>query len=138
MISKLNGIDSLKNMKIDQKKMKIFIALILSNIFFFILFSSNGESQVKEPLQKGMVEVKIAGLSHTPFEAGKKILLIQKASRLKIEGQFISENETHFHISVKENEAHQLFKHEAWEIIPYLSNLTFPQYSRGESHEILY
>lgn len=138
MISKLNGIDSIRNIKIDQKKMKIFFALILSNVFFFILFSSKGDGESLPSLPLGRVEVKLAGISHTPFEAGKKILLIQKSSRLKLEGFFVSENEHFFHVSVKDTEAHHLFKHESWEIIPYLPNLTFSQNIRGENHEILY
>jgi hypothetical protein len=138
MTFKLNGVASMKNIKIDQKKIKILIALILSNVFFFILFSGTGQTEVKETHQKGWVEVKIAGISHTPFAAGKKILLIHKGARIQLEGQFIAENETHFYVSVKELEAHHLFKHEAWEIIPYLSNLTFSPLYRGSSHEILY
>jgi hemolysin-activating ACP:hemolysin acyltransferase len=41
-------------------------------------------------------------------------------------------------ILVKENEAHKLFQHDAWEILPYLKHLQFAVIKKESSHEIRY
>ena len=75
MISKIAGIISKKDTKTKQWWLKLGIALILSNIFFFLLFSGNEvQSPEQEPsLPAGWVEIQLKAELMTPFHEGKKI-----------------------------------------------------------------
>jgi hypothetical protein len=125
------------------KWIKIGIALVLSNIFFFMLFS--GDSEVKQVessgIPSGWVEVQLSAELLTPFHSGKKVLLVHRNARKKLEGvlQDTGAGELgKITVLVKETEANALFQHETWEVLPYLKNLTFAQVRKEHSHEIRY
>lgn len=142
MISKIAGIISKKDTKTKQWWLKLGIALILSNIFFFLLFSGNEvQSPEQEPsLPAGWVEIQLKAELMTPFHEGKKILIINRPGRLKLEGELKGQEETEGRITilVKESEAQNLFLHEEWEILPFISNMKFGQLAQGPHHEIKY
>lgn len=124
------------------KWLKIGIALVLSNIFFFMLFS--GDSEVKRETSttpEGWVEVQLSAQLMTPFHSGKKVLIVHRNARKKLEGVLQASQEGELGkitVLVKETEAHALFQHETWEVLPYLRNLTFATVRKEESHEIRY
>lgn len=141
MISDKLGTILKKNTK--TKWIKIGIALVLSNIFFFMLFS--GDSEVKQVessgIPSGWVEVQLSAELLTPFHSGKKVLLVHRNARKKLEGvlQDTGAGELgKITVLVKETEANALFQHETWEVLPYLKNLTFAQVRKEHSHEIRY
>lgn len=141
MISEKLGTILKKNTK--TKWIKIGIALVLSNIFFFMLFS--GDSEVKQVessgIPSGWVEVQLSAELLTPFHSGKKVLLVHRNARKKLEGvlQDTGAGELgKITVLVKETEANALFQHETWEVLPYLKNLTFAQVRKEHSHEIRY
>lgn len=142
MISKIAG----KSLKSDTKTKlwwaKLAIALVFSNIFFFLLFSGNETSAITESkVPEGWVEIHVRAELLTPFQSGKKVLLLQRNARKRVEAMLESspvEPEGHFTVLVKESEADALLKYESWEIVPFLKTLTFSPLARGESHEIRY
>lgn len=140
MISEKLGTLLKKNTKPKIWWMKLGVALILSNIFFFVLFS--GESEVSAevpPLNpQGYVEVQLEAELKTPFQLGKKILLVNRHGRKKLEGMLQGEQLGKITVLVKEDEAHALFQHESWEVLPYLKNLHFAVAIKEASHEIRY
>jgi len=143
VISEKIGTALKKNTKNKQWWIKLGIALVLSNIFFFLLFS--GDSEVKQlevsGIPTGWVEVQLNAELMTPFHSGKKVLLVHRNGRKKLEGvlQDPGANELgKITVLVKETEAHALFQHTTWEVLPYLKNLTFASVRKGESHEIRY
>lgn len=120
---------------------KAAVAIILSNIFFFLLFS--GDSEVKQEFSPppGWVEVQVEAQLLTPFHFGKKVLIVHRMGRKKLEGvlQGSGTDETgRITILVKEDEAHSLFQHESWEVLPFLKHLSFVTANKRESHEIRY
>ncbi len=119
---------------------KLGLALILSNIFFFVLFKSDPTPAKEAPLDVGWVELQIRAELLTPFERGKKILLIHRASRSRSEAIMEApiDAEGRMTIRIHETEASHLFKHEAWEVFPYMKTLSFAPIHRGESYEIRY
>lgn len=142
MISEKIGTFLKKNTKTRLWWAKLTVAIILSNIFFFILFS--GESEVKQTeigLPPGWVEVQLSAELMTPFHSGKKVLLVHRPSRKKLEGVLQSSGQDQLGkitILVKENEAHALFQNESWEVLPYLKHLHFAAIKKEVSHEIRY
>lgn len=143
MILEKIGTDLKKNTKTKQWWMKLGIALILSNVFFFLLFS--GDSEVKQVevsgIPDGWVEVQLNAELMTPFHSGKKVLIVHRIGRKKLEAVLQEPGTSEIGkitILVKETEAHALFQHETWEVLPYLKNLTFTSVRKEESHEIRY
>ncbi len=131
------------SLKFDTKNkvrfFKIGAAFILSNIFFFLLFS--GEDDKKSPpTPEGWVEVQLEAQLLTPFHSGKKVLLLNRSGRRKLEGvlQAQSVQDLKLTILVREAEAHELFQFERWEILPFLKHMNFATIKREQSHEIRY
>jgi hypothetical protein len=142
MISKIAGNSLKSNTKNKLWWSKLAIALIFSNIFFFLLFSGSETSSVTTPkVPEGWVEIHVRAELLTPFQSGKKVLLLQRDARKRVEAMLESspvEPEGRFTVLVKESEAEALLKYESWEIVPFLKTLTFLPVARGESHEIHY
>lgn len=89
----------------------------------------------------GWVEVQLQADLLTPFHFGKKVLIIHRNGRKKIEGVLQAtpvDQLGKLTVLVKEDEAHALFQHETWEVLPYLKNLTFAYARKEQSHEIRY
>lgn len=119
--------------------LKLSLTLILSNLFFFLLFAGEN-SEVKQDLAPGgMVEVQISAELLTPFQSGKKVLLIHRSGRKKIEGMLKEFSpEQKITALVSEEEAHVLFQHEGWEILPFIKHLSFAPRKYEATHEIRY
>lgn len=141
MTSKIVGTVSNKNIKNKSWWLKLALALILSNIFFFALFSKSETSQDSLAIPSGWVELQIRAELLTPFQARKKVLLINRFERKRIEGLLetnASEPEGRFTVLVKESEAVALLKFSQWEIVPFIKTFEFPHINSGVSHEIRY
>ena len=135
----IRGISLKKDFQV--KAAKLAIALILSNIFFFMLFSGGNEEKVLSPgLLPGQVELQLRASFLTPYESGKKILLIHRHSRSKAEGKMKSpqDAEGKVTVEVQEKDAELLLRHAEWEIAPFIKSLNFKVASKGESYEIRY
>ena len=139
MISKVAGTILKKNTKTKAWWLKLGIALILSNVFFFLLFSEEAPQDINPGVTPGWVEVQLRADLMTPFQKGKKILLIHRSGGQRIEGMLKDaiDLEGRLTILVKENEAAPLFLKQSWEILPYIANLKLPAL-KGEMHEIRY
>lgn len=141
-----NGTDSKKNIAVTSaiskiKIIKIVTALILSNIFFYMLFSPNDEvSELKT--NRGGVEVIIEGKLMTSFEENKDVLLTQPNLGLKLKGKLLTNqnSETHYLVLVSEEDAQQILGRPLnWNILPYLKNFKLPTARRTHQeidHEI--
>lgn len=142
MISKIAGNILKKDTKTKQWWAKLAVAIVLSNIFFFVLFSGNETTEQPTPLiPEGWVEIHVRAELLTPFQTGKKVLLLHRIGRKRVEAMLETsplEPEGRFTVLVKESEAEALLKHESWEIVPFLKTLTFAPAHRGEDHEIRY
>lgn len=131
----------MKNTKNRIWFLKLGMALILSNIFFFILFGQKNEEKIPIPNDPQLVQVQIEAQLLTPFESGKKILIIHRGLKRKIEGQLYGDGIDELGrvtISVKENDATKIFNHHHWEILPFLKNHHFASIPREGKHEIRY
>lgn len=116
---------------------------MLTNIFFFILFSSEPDKNLNKdtPIHPEQVEVQIEAQLLTPFQIGKKVLLVNRQKRIKVEGVMrasLPESLDKYTVLVHEQEAAKLFQHQNWEILPFLKNLTFAAIKREKTHEIHY
>lgn len=142
MLFKNLGMLLKKNTKTKVWWTKLCLAFILSNIFFFVLFGQNSDvKQVVLGPPEGWVEVQLQADLLTPFHSGKKVLIIHRIGRKKIEGVLQTSGTDllgKFTVLVKEDEAHALFQHEAWEILPYLKHMQFAVLKKEASHEIRY
>jgi hypothetical protein len=139
--SEKNGMHSMKNTKNKIWWSKLAVAIIVSNIFFFIMFSDDSEKKQTLPHPEGWVEVQLEAQLLTPFHSGKKVLIVQRHARKKLEGVLkASEGDEAGRITVlvKEAEADALFQHSTWEVLPYLRHLTFTSFKKEQSHEIRY
>ncbi len=122
--------------------LKSGIALFVSNIFFFMLFSKDQKNAQAPSIPFGSwVEVQLEAQLFTPFQNGKRVLIIQRKQQKKIEavlkGSPVDET-GRLTILVKEEEAASLFHYSSWEILPYLRHYTFAAIPKGEAHEISY
>lgn len=142
MISKIAGNIFKQNTKTKQWWAKLAIAIVLSNVFFFTLFSGNETKEAPEhSVPEGWVEIHIRAELLTPFQTGKKVLLLHRSARERVEAMLETsplEPEGRFTVLVKESEAEALLMHETWEIVPFLKTLTFTKPTRGVDHEIRY
>ncbi len=142
MISKLAGIISAKDTRTKLWWMKLAVAILLSNVFFFVLFGGSNTTSAETPeVLPGWVEVQLEARLHTPFQNGKKVLLMTRSGRKKINGMLNkggTELDQRVTVLVKEDEAALLFQHENWEILPMIQNLHFKTITERENHEIRY
>lgn len=141
MISNKLGTILKKNTKTKVWWVKLAVALILSNIFFFTLFGSDSEVKQEGAIPEGWVEVQLNAELLTPFHSGKKVLIIHRLGRKKLEGVLQATGTQELGkitLLVKESEAHALFQYETWEVLPYLKQMNFAATKKEESHEIRY
>lgn len=142
MISKLAGIISGKNTKTKTWWLKLGFAIVLSNVFFFLLFGGDNTSSAETAIAPpGWVEVQLEARLHTPFHYGKKVLLVSRTARKKIPAVLSSggnELDQRTTVLVSEEEAAHLFQHDNWEILPLIQNLHFRNNVQRENHEIRY
>lgn len=141
MISKNLGTIFKKNTKTKIWWSKLGIALVISNIFFFLLFGGSSEAVQEKTIPVGWVEVQVNASLLTPFLPGKRVLLLQRQNSKKLEGILlheVPEQLGRITLLVKEDEASTLFQYENWEVLPYLKNLHFTANTKERSHEIRY
>ncbi len=142
MLSKIAGNISKQNTKTKVWWAKLAVAIVISNIFFFMLFSgSETENPEVSTIPEGWVEIQVRAELLTPFHSGKKVLLLHRNGRKRVEAMLETspqEPEGRFTVLVKESEAPALLQHESWEIVPFLKTLTFSRIATGVSHEIRY
>lgn len=142
MISRIAGKFLNKDTRTKLWWAKLAVAIVISNIFFFLLFSgSETELVSQKEIPAGWVEMQIRAELLTPFQSGKKVLLIQRQARKQLEAMLEtapSDPTERFTILVKESQAEILLKHESWEIVPFLKKLTLTPLAQGTSHEIRY
>lgn len=141
MISNIVGTVLKKNTKTKQWWAKLAIAIVISNIFFFLLFSGSETEIEKSSIPEGWVEIQVRAELLTPFHSGKKVLLLHRLGRKRVEAMLETspqEPEGRFTVLVKESEAESLLQHESWEIVPFLKTLSFARIKTGVSHEIRY
>ena len=142
MISKLAGIISAKNTKTKTWWLKLGVALVLSNVFFFLLFGDDNTSSAETThMPEGLVEVQLEARMHTPFQKGKKVLLVSRSGRKKMTAvldQNGNELDQRVTVLVKEDEAALLFQIDNWEVLPLIGNLRFSTITQRENHEIRY
>lgn len=121
-----------------QKLAKIALALILSNVFFFLLFGES-EAEIESPDTPGTVAIHLEAKILTPLHGGKRIMIVSHALGVKIEGYFRSHHEDgRITVEVPEEEAKSLLRKTDWEILPPLKNLAFQNRRSGVIHEIRY
>ncbi len=122
---------------------KLGVSLVLSNLFFFLLFGGVQPvtpSPTKES-RSGWISVQLEAELQTPFQTGKKVLLVNRARRIKVEGVLEGEHREGVEklaFAVREKDAAVLFLHRNWEILPYLRDLTFTAARKEPTHEIYY
>lgn len=142
MISEKIGILWKRNTKNKLWRFKLGLSLIISNIFFFLLFSnSKSKAENIKVTAPGQVEIQLEAQLLTPFQTGKKILIVNRSKRKKIEGLLISqqlEDINKLIVLVSEKEANTLFHYSDWEILPYMKYLSFASNIKGYQHEIRY
>lgn len=142
MISKIAGTILKKNTKTKLWWMKLAISLVLSNIFFFVLFSSNEKPSLPpSSLPEGWVELQVKAELLTTFQSRKRVLLLHREGRKRVEAVLETspqEPEGRFTVLVKETEVEALLKYESWEIVPFLKTLNFAPLHTGVHHEIRY
>jgi hypothetical protein len=138
---KLNGIFSSKDTQNRIWWAKLATALVISNIFFFMIFSKNetAESHIQNPVS-GMVEVQLRAELLTPFQSGKRVLLMQREARILLPAVLKGDvdPEGKITLEVTEKVAAPLFKFTSWEILPFVADFKIDQGRTYEGHEILY
>jgi hypothetical protein len=118
---------------------KIGLALILSNIFFFLLIGGSHSETEEGAFVPGTVAMHIEARVLTPLFPGKRILIVSHKLEKKIEGHYLSSQEDgRVTVEVMEEDAEKLLRHSDWEILPPLKNLAFQIRKNGGGHEIHY
>jgi len=141
MISKIAGNLSKQSTRTKLWWMKLGLALVISNIFFFLLFSGSEKEVSTSSIPEGWVEIQVRAELLTTFHSGKKVLLLHRLGRKRVEAMLETspiEPEGRYTVLVKETEAEALLQHESWEIVPFLKTLSFAPLSKGAAHEIQY
>ena len=141
MISKIAGNVLKQNTKTKLWWMKLAVAIVISNIFFYLCFSESEKPTETSSVPQGWVAIHVRAELLTPFQSGKKVLLLHRIGRKRVEAMLETspvEPEGRFTVLVKESEAQALLQHESWEIVPFLKTLSFARVSKGVSHEIRY
>jgi hypothetical protein len=145
MILKKIGIVLPKNTQAKSWWIKLGISIILSNIFFFLIFSPEQKDQDRPISPQNWVDIQLDAEILTPLINGKKILLLNKKERKKIEG-FLKTNEIDntgkITVSVREEQAHEIITFQSWQILPFLRHHKFASSNekrkRKPDHEIYY
>ncbi|HXH74790.1 MAG TPA: hypothetical protein VNJ08_07475 [Bacteriovoracaceae bacterium] len=140
MISRLVGTILKKNTRTKVWWMKLAVAIILSNVFFFALFSSPA-MPVEITNRAGWVEAQFKGELMTPFHSGKKVVLLNRKRAIQMEGVLQGDINTEgkYTAWVKESEASTLFQFSEWEILPHLKGLKIAVIKKNRmNHEIRY
>lgn len=140
MTSKLAGTISSISTKTRIKVLKIIVALIVSNLFFFLLFSGEEKELVPE-FHPGEVEVKLTASMLTPFQKGKRVILLARKKQIAVEAMLEVESpeDQKLTVWVKEDKARMLLEQENWEVLPFLKDFRVTKTrSIGVSHEIRY
>ena len=140
MISKLAGMLSKSDTKTRTWWAKLAVAIVVSNVLFFLLFSSSGETKTPPSKPVGAVELRLTAELLTSFEVGKRVLLIQRHRGLKVEGRLLAEasEQGKIIVEVREEDAGSLLHQDSWEVLPYLRHLTLTRPFVGAQHEIRY
>ena len=141
MISKIAGTNSTSSTRTKLWWARLGAAIVLSNVLFFLLFSQNEQPAPAPQIPPGWVEIHVRAELLTPFQTGKKVLLLQRNARKRVEAMLESspvEPEGRFTVLVRESEAEALLKYDTWEIVPFLKKLSFAPVQKGENHEIRY
>lgn len=141
MTSKPNGTDSSKKIKLRKLWLKLAAALIVSNLFFFFIFHPSEKQKMSPSIPDGWVQLQVKAELLTPFQYGKKVLLLNRRSNRSVEAMLETaptDVDGRFTVLVKESSAEELIRLESWEILPFLKTLTFAPKARGEQHEIRY
>lgn len=141
MISNTVGSVLKKNTKTKIWWAKLGVAIMISNIFFFLLFSGSETPAAATVLPQGWVELQVRAELLTTFQKGKKVLLINRVHGKKVEGmlQEVSQDaELRHTVLVNENEAQILLRYQEWEILPYIKTLELTTRVTGDQHEIRY
>ena len=141
MTFKINGNSLRKSTQNKLWWLKLGVTIILTNVLFFLLFSSP-ESKVNQMvLPHGWVEFQVKAELLTPFQKGKKIILLNRQSQLFMSGvleENSKEPEGRMTVLVKDEDVSKLIHHEIWEIIPELKHFSLAKKTKGVSHEIRY
>ena len=126
-----------KNTRTKVWWMKLAVSLVLSNVFFFLLFGADAPA-VEKKLEPGLIEVQLSAQLLTPFQEGKRVLLIQRTSRVRLDGILREQTENGVIVSVNEETALQLITFDQWEVLPYLKDFRFKSIAQGAAYEIRY
>lgn len=141
MISKIIGGVLKTNTKTKVWWMKLGLAIVISNIFFFMLFSGNEtKATIEESVPEGWVEIQVRAEFLTTFQKGKKVLLVNRMHGKKVEGilQESSLEEGKHTLLVTDTDAPLFFHYENWEIFPYVKSLHLVSKRKEAAHEIRY
>lgn len=118
---------------------KFAVALLFSNLFFFLLFGENAPESEEPPMVAGAVALHLEARVRTPLRPGMRVLIVNHARREKVEASYRSGNEDgRVTVEVPEEEAPLLLRGSDWEILPLIRNLAFQNRPSGVSHEIRY
>jgi hypothetical protein len=85
MTSKIAGTNSNSTNRNKIWWMKLAVAIVLSNILFFLLFSKSETTTIQPKIPEGWVEIHVRAELLTPFQTGKKVLLLQRGARKRVE-----------------------------------------------------
>lgn len=137
------GIIFKKNTRPKVWWVKMGISLVISNVFFFLMFApdSHEASKIKPNKSSGMVEVNVKAILHTPFQNRKRVILINRRSNKNLPAMLKAMNENspeEVTVLIHESIAGELFRYHEWEIFPYLKKITLNQKKGKEIHEIHY
>lgn len=121
---------------------KLSIAIILSNILFFLFFHENevqGADMIRHPDD---VEIRIQADLFTSFSAGKKILIINREGRISRPGiliaEHIDEEIKSYTIQVDQKYVNELLNTSSLQILPYIREITFKPSPKRYDYEIRY
>ena len=122
-----------------QKLVKIALALILSNVFFFLLVGGEPDEGEEASSIPGSVAIHLEAKVLTPLHVGKRIMIVSHGLGQKVEGHFRAlQEDGRITVEVQESEARSLLQKSDWEILPPLKNLAFQNRRSGVKHEIRY
>jgi hypothetical protein len=140
VISKVIGTIWSKNTKTKVWWVKLGVCLVLSNLFFFLCFSGAEEVVAETGAPIGWVEAQVEAKLLTPFQEGKRVLLVHRAQGRQVSALLKTpmNQEGRLTLMVEEAVAPILFQLEGWEVLPFMKNLVLRTESRGAQHEIRY
>jgi hypothetical protein len=128
------------NLKINIDKtrwIKTGIALILSNVFIYLVFTNEPKEEIS---QNGSVEIELRAELYTSYSSHKKVSVMNKQRTIKVDGRLVSyssDPESKVLVEVDEADAYLLIKKDSWEVYPLLTNYKLSPPQRNH-HEIRY